>query len=267
LAAGAAALGFADDLLDLSPALRFPLQIALFALLYVAAEPMPPLLLSPQWSITGPLLGIVLVLVGVWWLNLFNFMDGIDGIAASQAVLVLLGAAGLWCLTAGDSHPSLVFWLALAIAAAATGFLQRNWPPARIFMGDAGSYGLAFLIFAIALLTLGEGVLSYASWLILPAATVSDATITLLRRLARGERPWQAHRRHAYQQLARQWGHQPVTLLFAGVTTFWTIPLAAAATMLPDQQWGLALLAYAPLVIACLVAGGGSANETTLRNP
>ncbi|WP_127754121.1 glycosyl transferase family 4 [Devosia sp. 1566] len=265
LAAAAAALGFADDLLDLSPALRFPLQIALFALLYVLVSPLPALALGPHWSLAGALLAILVVLVGVWWLNLFNFIDGIDGIAASQAILVLLGAACIWCLTAGATAPSAVFWLSLAIAAAAAGFLQRNWPPARIFMGDAGSYGLAFLVFAIALLTIADGALPYASWLILPAATVTDATVTLLRRLARGEKPWQAHRRHAYQQLARRWGHQTVTLLFAALTALWTAPLAAAAAMLPAWQWPLALLAYAPLIVVATAAGAGSAAETSLR--
>ncbi|MDB5622714.1 MAG: glycosyl transferase family 4 [Devosia sp.] len=265
LGAGAAALGFADDLHDLSPALRFPVQIGLFALLVWLASPFPPLSLAAQWSLSGPVLALLLLLVGVWWVNLFNFMDGIDGIAASQAILVLLGAAGIWWLAKGDAPQSPLFWLALAIAAASGGFLQRNWPPARIFMGDAGSNGLAFFVFALALLTLQTGALPYGSWLILPAATVTDATVTLLRRLGRGERPWHAHRRHAYQQLQRRWGHRRVTLLFALVTGCWAIPLAGAAALAPAWQWPLALLAYGLLVVLVIAAGGGSATETAAR--
>ncbi|UJW85875.1 hypothetical protein [Devosia sp. SL43] len=94
-------------------------------------------------------------------LNLFNFMDGIDGIAGSQAILLLLGGSAIWWLGNPAAADFSAFWLALAGAAATGGFLLRNWPPAKIFMGDAGSNVLALLIFGVAISTVAEGQVAY----------------------------------------------------------------------------------------------------------
>lgn len=265
LAAFIATLGFADDLHDLSPAVRFPVQAVSFAILLWVTGPVPTITLLFGLQLDGILLAICLLLVGLWWLNLFNFMDGIDGIAGSHAILVLTAAAAIWW-TAGPSAPtSPLFLLALASAAATAGFLIRNWPPARIFMGDAGSNALALMIFAIALSTIASGAMSYPTWLILPAVFVADATMTLLRRISRGERPWRAHRRHAYQQLSRRWSHRRATLLYCGLTLLWAVPLAFAAQHLPGLAWPLVAVAYAPLIAFMLWADAGGADEVPAR--
>lgn len=262
LAALIAALGFMDDLADLSPAIRFPVQAVVFAALIWSIGPIPEMLLLGGASISGWVLSIGLLIAGLWWLNLFNFMDGIDGLAGIQAMLLLICALLVWSMGAQDASASPMFWFMLACAAAAAGFLVRNWPPARIFMGDAGSNCVALLIFFIALWTVARGTLSYQVWLILGAAFITDATVTLLRRLRRGEKPWHAHRRHAYQQLSRRLGHLKTTLLYSAVTLVWAFPLAMVSQLFPESAWLVVLIAYAPLITLAILNGAGAATET-----
>jgi len=138
--------------------------------------------------------GLALVAV-VYWVNLFNFMDGIDGLAGSETIAVALGYLALLTY-AGLADP---FWrLALVIAASAAGYLFWNWHPARVFMGDAGSIPLGFLVGWLMLDLALRG--QWAAGLILPLYFVADATFTLLARAYRGEKLWQAHRQHFYQR-------------------------------------------------------------------
>jgi len=134
----------------------------------------------------------------LWFVNLYNFMDGIDGITGSETACVGLGIAGV-TLVAGLSAAALPF--AVALAAAGLGFLLWNWSPARIFLGDSGSIPLGFLLGGLLL-----GLAVQGQWLaaaILPAYYLADATITLLWRLIDREPIWQAHRRHFYQRAVR----------------------------------------------------------------
>lgn len=258
-------LGFADDVIDLSPAVRFPIQGIVLAVLVWWSSPLPAIPLALGIALEGWILAAIVMVVGLWWLNLYNFMDGIDGIAATQAIIILLGATAIWLMT--DTTPSdrPAFWLALATAAAAAGFLSRNWPPAHIFMGDAGSNSLAVAIFSIAVMTAASDVLSYATWLILPSAFVADATVTLVRRSIRGERPWKAHRRHAYQQLSRLWGHRAVTLLYCCLTVFWSIPIAFLCELHADWFWAYLLVAYLPVTLFVTLMGAGAAHERGIQ--
>jgi Fuc2NAc and GlcNAc transferase len=149
--------------------------------------------------------GSALAIIGlVWLINLYNFMDGADGIAATEAVtvfavggaiLVFLGVTGLGVLS-------------LVICGASIGFLLRNLPPARIFMGDVSSGLLGFLLGSIAILSERTGRFPLIGWMILLGVFVADATFTLIRRFSRGERWYSAHRTHAYQRLAQAgWSH------------------------------------------------------------
>jgi UDP-N-acetylmuramyl pentapeptide phosphotransferase/UDP-N-acetylglucosamine-1-phosphate transferase len=143
-------------------------------------------------------LGLERVLLGLawlWFVNLFNFMDGIDGLAGSETIAVALGYA-IVVVSAGLADP---FWhLALVIAASAVGYLFWNWHPAKVFMGDSGSIPLGFLLGWLMLDLALAG--QKAAGLILPLYFVADATLTLLARASRGERLWQAHRQHFYQR-------------------------------------------------------------------
>lgn len=150
---------------------------------------------------------LVPVLVNVW-----NFIDGIDGLAASQA---LLGALGLACMLDGPGRV-----LAVVLAAACAGFLPFNLPRARIFLGDVGSGALGYLL--AVLLAVGVSGQPAGWWpiLLLPVATcLIDSGLTLGWRAMRGEAWWQPHVQHLYQQLARRHGHPPVTMAYAGWTT------------------------------------------------
>lgn len=169
-------------------------------------------------------LGVLLAAVYlVWLLNLYNFMDGIDGIASVEAIAVGVGGALLYALT---GHPGLAM-APLALAAAAGGFLLWNFPPARIFMGDAGSGFLGIVLGVLSLQAAWQAPQLLWSWVILLGVFVVDATLTLLRRLLRGEKVYEAHRSHAYQHASRRYGrHLPVTLAVAAIDLFWLLPIA-----------------------------------------
>ncbi len=147
-------------------------------------------------------LGWAAIPVTFLWLlyvtNIYNFMDGIDGLAGSQGLLI---AATLFAIAASAGSPALPI-LALALAGASMGFLVFNRPPASIIMGDVGSAFLGFLLAACGVLGEREGV-SFLTMPILLGPFLFDATYTLLRRLLRGENIFQAHRLHLYQRLVR----------------------------------------------------------------
>ena len=185
----------------------------------------------------------------VWLLNLYNFMDGIDGIATTEAITVLAGAALLMFL---NQRIDGILVVMLILIAALLGFLLWNWPPAKIFMGDVGSAFLGILIASLSLVTANNGSLDFSIWLILLAVFITDATYTLLVRLFRGEKVYQAHRSHAYQYLSRQYGHKLVTTGVLLINAFWLLPLAWLANFY--SQWLLLCLAlaYAPLLILAM---------------
>ena len=159
----------------------------------------------------------------VWLLNLYNFMDGIDGIAGVEAVTVCGGGALLYAVL-GQADLAL---LPLLLAVASAGFLIWNFPPAKIFMGDAGSGFLGLVLGILSLQAAWVAPQLLWSWLILLAVFIVDATFTLLRRLLRGEKVYQAHRSHAYQYASRQHGgHLPVTLAVLAINLVWLLPLA-----------------------------------------
>lgn len=260
LSALLAAVGLLDDIQHLPARVRFGVQVAVCAGLLFWLGDLPRLTFSAglELELGGWILSGLLLLAGVWWINLFNFMDGIDGIAGAQAVFILLGGAVLSAWVNAEVMSSPVWVLMLCVVAATVGFLLLNWPPAKIFMGDVGSTWLAFMVFALALLSVQAGWLSYATWLVLAAVFVTDATMTLTTRLLRGERWYEAHRNHAYQKLARHWGgHRPVTLRAVAVNMLWLAPLAGACTAWPQWAFVWVPLAYAPLVIGAVALGAG----------
>ncbi|PMC15690.1 glycosyl transferase [Oligella urethralis] len=185
----------------------------------------------------------------VWLLNLYNFMDGIDGIASVEAVSVCLGMAVIYFVLGYQQELILPILLACAVS----GFLIWNFPPAKIFMGDAGS---GFLGFTLAALSLHAAWLEpnfLWSWIILLGVFIVDATFTLLRRLLRGERVYEAHRSHGYQYASRKFnGHKPVTLTILAINIVWLFPLAFfVASGFLDGIFGV-LIAYIPLLLLAI---------------
>lgn len=189
----------------------------------------------------------------VWLLNLYNFMDGIDGIAGVEAISVCLGAALLY-LFVGRNEMAL---LPAVLAVACAGFLFWNFPPARIFMGDVGSGYLGILLGLLSVQAAWVEPGLFWAWLILLGVFVVDASVTLLRRLLRGERVYEAHRSHAYQHASRRLGgHLPVTLAVAVINLCWLLPLALWVANGGDGP-SILLLAYTPLLLLALWCGAG----------
>ena len=250
-----ATVGFVDDRRRLSVRVRFAVHLAaaVWALFWLGG--LPPLrigghLITFGWS--GYVLGVLGI---VWVLNLFNFMDGIDGIAAAEAVFIAWAGA-LLAIVAGI--PGGVPAAAIVFGAACCGFAAWNWPPAKIFMGDVGSGYLGYVIAVLALAAARENPVALLVWLILGAVFFVDATVTLIRRLARGERAYAAHRDHAYQWLARRWkSHSRVTMTVTLTNLLWVLPCACFASLHPGSSVWMVLIALAPLVVLALVAGAG----------
>jgi len=252
--AAIALVGYLDDRMSLSALLRLVVHLAAAAWVVYSIGGVPPLRLGAEvvdlgWA--GQVFGVAAI---VWVVNLFNFMDGIDGIAASEALFVCVGAACL--LGTSGTLPSTP--AALVFGAACAGFLLWNWPPAKIFMGDVGS---GFVGFSIACLALGASRGEPAAgivFLILGGAFFVDATSTLVRRMIRGEHFYQAHRIHAYQWLARRFGgHRPVLIGVIAINLLWLAPWGAAASRYPRYASGCLAAALLPLVVAALIAGAG----------
>lgn len=189
---------------------------------------------------------LVAALYLVWLLNLYNFMDGIDGIASIEAICVCLGAAALVWVGDGGASAAL---LPLVLAAAVLGFLFWNFPPARIFMGDAGSGFLGITLGVLSLQAAWVNPQWLWCWLILLGVFIVDATFTLLRRLMRGDKVYEAHRSHAYQYASRRVGrHLPVTIAVACLNVIWLLPIALWVVTGGLEGVVGVLIAYAPLV-------------------
>lgn len=206
---------------------------------------LPPLLLFGWTLDLGWLGGALAAFYLVWLLNLYNFMDGIDGIASVEAITACLGAAWLYWL-GGLSGAAM---LPLLLAAAVAGFLYWNFPPAKIFMGDAGSGFIGIVLGGLSLQAAWVSPPMFWCWLILLGVFIVDATYTLVRRLLRGDKVYEAHRSHAYQFASRKYGkHLPVTLTVAVLNLCWLLPVAYCVVQLGlDGALGV-VIAYVPLV-------------------
>ncbi|WP_152224689.1 glycosyltransferase family 4 protein [Pseudomonas sp. SCB32] len=218
-----------------------------------------PALSTPWGAIDLGLAGDLLALVFlVWLLNLYNFMDGIDGIASLEAISVCLAGALCYGLVGAGGKT----WLPLILAMATAGFLVWNFPPARIFMGDAGSGFLGVVLGGMALQAGWVSPPLLWSWLILLGVFVVDASYTLLHRLIRGERVYEAHRSHAYQRASRRYGsHLRVSLAITGINLCWLAPLAIVVSLGWVSGLLALIVAYAPLVLVVARLGAGRPDD------
>ncbi|HEX3845742.1 MAG TPA: glycosyltransferase family 4 protein, partial [Steroidobacteraceae bacterium] len=254
-----AAVGFRDDIKSTPVAVRmavhFGAALLAVALLGGGVTELPVGSLLLHLGAAG---SVICTLAIVWTLNLFNFMDGIDGIAASEATFVLFASAAISVLASNASWeqaaPSLV------VGSACLGFLVWNWSPASIFMGDVGSGYLGYILAVIGVDSVRDHVLNVYVWLILGGVFFVDATLTLIRRLARRERVHQAHRSHAYQRLARRWGsHARTTAAVIAIDVLWLLPCATLAEKYPPYSAWICALALIPLAAAAFACGAGKA--------
>lgn len=249
-----AIVGFFDDHHPVSVRCRLAghFSAAAWALFWLGG--LPPLHIfgmpvGSEW--VGYVVGAVYL---VWMLNLYNFMDGVDGIASVEAICACFGAILLYWVMGFEQ----LIWLPLVLSMAVSGFLFWNFPPARIFMGDAGS---GFLGMTLGVLSVQAGWASSNllwAWLVLLGVFVVDATFTLIRRVSLGEKFYVAHRTHAYQYASRHFGkHLPVTLAVVAINVFWLLPIALSIVLFQLDGFSCVALAYAPLVLLAIKLGAG----------
>lgn len=236
-AAGLALVSWLDDLRGLSPAIRL---LAQFVAVAVGLWMLPHGAIFQGWLPPG-LDAVAAALLWVWFVNLFNFMDGIDGIAGSEAAAIGIGIALIAAADMALAAP------AAAIVGAALGFLLWNWMPARIFLGDVGSVPLGYLLGYLLYQLVLRG--QWQAALILPSYFLADATITLLRRLARGERVWQAHREHFYQRAVQRGLSHAAVVMRVIAADLVLVACAVAAT----RGWGVAALCIAAATVTVLL--------------
>lgn len=246
----ASTFGFIDDVKHIGPKTKFLIQgvLAAWVLYCFGGNPLVVIPIIPL-AVSLTLSWVVLV----WLMNLYNFMDGTDGMAASGAVFMCGALILLLHLNGDESHLKLILGL---LAACCIGFLIFNWPNASIFMGDAGSLFLGFCFCSLIVHTVTTEKISVWTWLVLFGYFAGDTTTTTLVRIMLVQRWYGEHRSHAYQNLARLYGsHQRVLLLVWLYHIIWILPLAIWSTLYPSGSPLTAALALAPVVIWTLRYG------------
>jgi UDP-N-acetylmuramyl pentapeptide phosphotransferase/UDP-N-acetylglucosamine-1-phosphate transferase len=243
-AAFLAVVSWIDDLRGLGPAIRLVAQlVATAALILFLPGPVFQGLLPAYADAAAALL------LWVWFVNLYNFMDGIDGIAATETLTIGAGLSLVGLVTVPLVADHLQ---AGVLAAAAFGFLAWNRPPAKIFLGDVGSVPLGYLLGWLLLGLAGTG--QWQAALILPLYYLADATLTLGRRAARGEKIWRAHREHYYQRAVRAGrSHGAVSARVALAGLALVVLAIVAGVRGAESSGGWLAMAAAVLVVVALL--------------
>lgn len=257
-----AGVGLHDDRKPMPARWRLGIQVLLAVSLLFVLGGLPEMQRFVDAWFSRTLIYAFLLLVIVWWINLFNFMDGIDGLAGMQTVFMLLAGAALLVWPRPDLLMNPVIIWMLCIAGATVGFLFLNWSPAKIFMGDVGSIYLAFMLLSFGLLSIRNEFISVVTglsmWAILGATFATDATITLMTRMCTTARWHEAHRGHVYQRLSRRFhSHRQATLAYLSVNVMWLLPMAFVCVLYPQWSVAVAVLAYMPLVALAMLLGAG----------
>jgi Fuc2NAc and GlcNAc transferase len=249
-----AGTGLVDDLRSLPVFIRLPIHVMAAGVALYLLGPVPDAFFSGLMALPDTMLSLILVLALVWLLNLYNFMDGIDMLAAGQGLFVT-AAAGIMLMAAQNS----LAWVCAGLFAAILGFMVWNRSPARLFMGDVGSTFMGFFLGLLGLLSHFSGTLSVWVWVLLMGVFIADTTSTLLRRLLTRQRIFEAHSTHAYQHLARSLNsHVMAAALIGAVNVFWLLPLACLAFLQPQYGVLLSLSGIVPLMVLASVLGAGT---------
>ena len=243
-------LGLIDDIYNIRARIKLIIQLSLayWVLYCLTFDELPLLELLPIY-ITIP----VILFFMVWMINAYNFIDGIDGMASSGAIFISIALALVLFLTNGPIEIVAIFIL---IASTVAGFILFNWPPATIFMGDAGSVFLGYIFGVLLLFTVLNNDISIWVWLTVFGYFFADTAVTQIIRAVKVKKWYLAHRSHAYQNLARISGsHLKVT---SGVTLyniFWIFPLTMWATLHPEMEILAVLLSIIPALFVAYKYG------------
>ncbi|MCD5401589.1 glycosyltransferase family 4 protein [candidate division NPL-UPA2 bacterium] len=244
--------GFLDDILGIKARIRFLIQFlaAGWGLYWVGGIPYAAFfdLVPGLYAFANA----VAVVAFVWFINLFNFMDGIDGLATSGATFFSLSIGGYFLWQGIEPYGSLL----IILAASSLAFLYFNWPPAKMFLGDAGSNFFGYLFGALLLITVKNEVFSIWTWLIILAYFITDTTTTTFLRMCLVKGWYQAHRSHAYQNLARALNdHKFVTRLILVIHVFYLLPLAYLSIQYQQYAWLAFLASVVPIFLFVLRYG------------
>lgn len=262
--AAVAAVGFVDDRRSLPAILRLAVHLgaALWAMVWLGG--LPPVRLGAEPVSFGPL-GYAFGAIGIAWsVNLFNFMDGIDGIAISEAMFVSIAGGAVTIAGGGAAE---VPYAAFAFGAACCGFLPWNWARAKIFMGDVGSGYLGYVIAVFGIAAARTWDVALIVWMVLTSIFLADTAVTLVRRAMRGERVYTPHRLHAYQWAARRSRSHGITAATViAVNIIWLLPWALLATAHSHGAVWFALLADVPILMLVIALGAGRPEKIESRS-
>jgi Fuc2NAc and GlcNAc transferase len=252
--AAAALVGFVDDVLDVRVSIKLLLQALLASwAVGVLFDAQLETLLGRNSPVVAAAIVAAALFVPIWLINLFNFIDGIDGLAGTAAVLVAISIGIALLIRAGDRSAILPLVL---IIATSLGFLAWNLPPARVFMGDAGSIFLGYAFAALLLWTVVSGALSIWSWFAALGYYFGDTTVTNSLRPFMVKHFYRGHRSHAYQNLARiHSSHARVTWGIVGYQLAWALPLCVWSALQPERGWVAAALSVTPAMLWTLRFG------------
>lgn len=238
-----AAIGLLDDYREVTAGRRLVLHTAaaIWAVYWLGG--MPDGLLP---GVPAFLVNAIAVLCTVWFINLYNFMDGIDGIASIETMTACLGGIVLFVV----SEPGGAAWIwPAALLASVSGFLVWNYPPARIFLGDCGSGFLGFMMAVLCMLSAQLGPALFWGWILLLGVFIVDSGVTLVRRMWHRQRLDEAHCSHAYQVAARHvGGHATVSLAVGTINLAWLLPVALLVVTGRIPVVAGLLVGYAPLL-------------------
>jgi len=248
-----ACIGMVDDVKQLDIRWRIPAQFLASIYVVYCLGDVPAIDFGLFVFPESLLLNVIAVFALVWLLNLFNFMDGIDGIAATELI-----AVNLISIVIVINTDELITLLSAGLAAAAGGFLLWNWSPAKIFMGDVGSSFIGFSLGVMALLSMHHGSMTVWTWVLLVGVFIVDATLTLFNRFRRKQRWVEGHASHAYQNAARHYkSHAKVTITVLMINLFWLGPLAWLSMQYPEMGLVIAIVGLLPLVLLARRFGAG----------
>jgi Fuc2NAc and GlcNAc transferase len=246
----ASLFGFIDDIMNIRA--RTKLIIQLFLSGWVVYCLYLDSLFVINWMSIYIMIAACLFFM-IWMMNAYNFMDGVDGMASSGAIFSSLTLALVLSLTSNSVELIPIFIL---IATTVSGFIIFNWPPATIFMGDAGSVFLGYIFGALLIFTILNGSLSIWNWLIVFGYFFADTTATQIVRIIFVKKWYLAHQSHAYQNIARITGsHLKVTRRVTLYNIIWILPIALWSALQPEMEILAAILAITPALIVAYKYG------------
>ena len=249
-------IGLIDDFKEANPGIRLLVQFFSASLIIYYFQVSNDIFeLEKQTSQSALMIIIISIILSMWLMNLYNFMDGIDGYASSECIFVSFSAAVLAYINNPDSIVSLCIG---GLGVANIGFLVRNWNPAKIFMGDTGSISIGCILAFLMFYSASESVLSIYTWLILLSVFITDASYTLVVRIVTKKNIMKAHLTHAFHIITKNKNSHTYTNKALIITNiFWVLPLAIISNIYMDYNVLIAIIVYLPLILYMINIGAG----------